>query len=96
MGILRRIEWITAPINGDDLSWSQLHDGGQGLRGSGAAQSSRKACASASAAMCSETALLWDRMRSRSASIAQALLLTCTRFLPPSCRRRTENGVSSY
>ena len=25
MGILRRIEWITAPIDGDDLSSRQLH-----------------------------------------------------------------------
>jgi hypothetical protein len=42
--------------------------------------------------MCSATALLWERMRSRSASSSHALLLTCTTFLPPRCLRRTKQG----
>ena len=44
--------------------------------------------------MWSATALLWERMRARSASSLQALLLTCTTFLPPRCLRRTEKGVN--
>jgi hypothetical protein len=44
--------------------------------------------------MWSATALLWERMRSRSASISHALLLTCITFLPPHCLRRTEQGVN--
>ena len=44
--------------------------------------------------MWSATALLWERMRSRSASISHALLLTCITFLPPRCLRRTEKGVN--
>jgi predicted HTH domain antitoxin len=44
--------------------------------------------------MWSATALLWERMRSRSASISYALLLTCITFLPPRCLRRTKQGVN--
>ena len=44
--------------------------------------------------MWSATALLWERMRSRSASISHALLPTCTTFLPPRCLRRTKQGVN--
>jgi len=46
--------------------------------------------------MCSATALLWERIRARSASISLTLLLTCTTFLPPRWRRRTEKGVSRF
>ena len=42
--------------------------------------------------MCSATALLWERMRTRSASSSHALLLTRTTFLPPRYLRRTEKG----
>ena len=42
--------------------------------------------------MCSATALLWERMRSRSASSSHALLLTCTTFLPPRCLGGTKQG----
>ena len=44
--------------------------------------------------MWSATALLWERMRARSASISHALLLTCTTSIPPRCLRRTEKGVN--
>jgi hypothetical protein len=44
--------------------------------------------------MWSATALLWERMRSRSAPISHALLPTCTTFLPPRCLRRTKQGVN--
>jgi hypothetical protein len=69
--------------------------GGQWLRGSGVAQSSRKAWASTSAVMYSATLLICKRIYSRSASISLTLLVTCTTFLPPRWRRRTEKGVAS-
>jgi hypothetical protein len=46
--------------------------------------------------MWAATVLLWDLIRARSASISPALLLTCTTFLPPRWRRRTEKGVSRF
>ncbi len=44
--------------------------------------------------MWSATALLWERMRARSAYSSHALLLTCITFLPPRCLRRTKLGVN--
>jgi hypothetical protein len=41
------------------------------------------------------TLLICKRIYSRSASISLTLLVTCTTFLPPRWRRRTEKGVAS-